>query len=389
MLDRLKGPDPIIRPGEQVLLKVNNIGPYPPEQCATTHPAIVEAMIDWVFDRGGHPIVGDGPIALPQRKPFDVSGIAEVCSRRGVPLINFTSPETRFSEYAAVNARKERMFSLPAMLAVVDAIINLPKLKTHDLTLFTGGVKNMFGLTPFYSRMTFHRKYPGENEFSTMLADLYSLVEKKIRLCVMDAIQCMEGDGPIHGYPKSVGLIIAARDSVLVDALCAHIVGIGPARYSITRIMADQHGGQSELAEVVEAGRTASGFAGHSQFVLPSTTMKITGRFRQYLPKAVLKYRPIIQIDRCTRCRACVIHCPAQALSLVHDRVVLKSSRCIECYCCMEACETGALRIEGYLLNSRRIFYAVRRLKSWLMGKFMRNWFSVFGVQDRTIFPEH
>ena len=268
-LDRLKGPDPIIRPGEQVLLKVNNIGPYPPEQCATTHPAIVEAMIDWVFDRGGHPIAGDGPIALPQRKPFDVSGIAEVCSRRGVPLI------------------------------------------------------------------------------------------------------------------------IAARDSVLVDALCAHIVGIGPARYSITRIMVGQHGGQAQFAEVVKTACTASGFARHSQFVLPSTTMKITGRFRQYLPKAVLKYRPIIQIDRCTRCRACVIHCPAQALSLVHDRVVLKSSRCIECYCCMEACETGALRIEGYLLNSRRIFHAVRRLKSWLMGKFMRNWFSVFGVQDRTIFPEH
>jgi uncharacterized protein (DUF362 family) len=42
----------------------------------------------------------------------------------------------------------------------------------------------------------------------------------------------MEGDGPIMGNPKQVGVIVMGRNLTAVDATCCRIMGIDP--YKIT-----------------------------------------------------------------------------------------------------------------------------------------------------------
>ena len=38
----------------------------------------------------------------------------------------------------------------------------------------------------------------------------------------------MEGDGPIMGRPRSLGMVAMGRDLTAVDATCARIIGLEP-----------------------------------------------------------------------------------------------------------------------------------------------------------------
>ncbi len=58
-LKLIGGLENIVKPGDNVLLKVNVIVGFSPERAATTHPAVVGAMIEIVKEAGGIPWVGD------------------------------------------------------------------------------------------------------------------------------------------------------------------------------------------------------------------------------------------------------------------------------------------------------------------------------------------
>jgi uncharacterized protein (DUF362 family) len=50
------------------------------------------------------------------------------------------------------------------------------------------------------------------------------------QLAIVDAITCMEGDGPIMGTPRSLGFLAMGTDPVAVDATCARVIGLVPER---------------------------------------------------------------------------------------------------------------------------------------------------------------
>lgn len=86
---------------------------------------------------------------------------------------------------------------LSAAVLEADVIINLPKLKTHSLTVFTGGIKNMYGTIPKGLRTRFHYKYIRSEDFGQMLTDIFSAITPQ--LTIMDGIMAMEWEGPAAG----------------------------------------------------------------------------------------------------------------------------------------------------------------------------------------------
>jgi len=66
-LDLIGGLPKFVKPGNTVLLKVNAIIGFPPERAATTHPAVVRAMVELVREAGGSRLWGTVPalLALP------------------------------------------------------------------------------------------------------------------------------------------------------------------------------------------------------------------------------------------------------------------------------------------------------------------------------------
>ena len=47
---------------------------------------------------------------------------------------------------------------------------------------------------------------------------------------IVDGVVGMEGDGPIMGRARPVGFVAVGRDPVAVDATCARVIGLDPAR---------------------------------------------------------------------------------------------------------------------------------------------------------------
>jgi uncharacterized protein (DUF362 family) len=49
-------------------------------------------------------------------------------------------------------------------------------------------------------------------------------------LTIVDGIVGMEGDGPIMGTARPVGFLAMGQDLPAVDATCARVIGLDPAR---------------------------------------------------------------------------------------------------------------------------------------------------------------
>jgi uncharacterized protein (DUF362 family) len=64
----------------------------------------------------------------------------------------------------------------------------------------------------------------------------------------------MEGNGPIQGTPKPVGVLVMGRDLVAVDSTCCRIMGIDPEKVEYLRMAADL--GHVHPARIEQRGET-------------------------------------------------------------------------------------------------------------------------------------
>jgi uncharacterized protein (DUF362 family)/NAD-dependent dihydropyrimidine dehydrogenase PreA subunit len=356
----------LFRQGQRILLKVNNIGAYPPNRGATTHPVLVEAVIDLVETFNCIPVVCDGPMAHTKTRPFAASGIEQVCRRRGIELINFNLPETEYATVDIKNGIKLRQLLLPKAIVDATAIINLPKLKTHEFTVFTGAVKNLFGLPPASSRRTWHRCFSHEYEFSKILVDILKVLKRKLILSIMDAVVVMEGDGPVAGDPRNLGLVMASRDPVALDAVGVHALGFDPMKLSSTRIAHEVGLGSGHVRQIEMVGDSVECLKSH-EFVLPKASKVLA---KSILNKALVPFvtvRPEISPEDCIGCKACYRNCPAGAISMKNSTAVIDPRLCIKCYCCQESCIQRAVSSQGFFLKSCFLYECLRESKKSIL----------------------
>ena len=60
-VESIGGISSIIQPGDKVLIKPNMLQGRLPEEAITTHPVVVEAVVNMVKDIGAIPMIGDSP----------------------------------------------------------------------------------------------------------------------------------------------------------------------------------------------------------------------------------------------------------------------------------------------------------------------------------------
>ena len=68
------------------------------------------------------------------------------------------------------------------------------------------------------------------------IADLHSTFPR--HFAIVDGVVGMEGNGPIQGNPKPVGVLVAGRDMTAVDATCCRIMKINPSAIRYLRLAA-------------------------------------------------------------------------------------------------------------------------------------------------------
>lgn len=151
---------------------------------------------------------------------------------------------------------------LPRTVLDADLLVSLPKMKTHHWTGATLAMKNLFGIVPggIYGWPKNVLHWAGIDE---SVADLFLLFPKQF--AIVDGIEAMEGNGPILGSRKDLGLIVAGAHPPSVDSTCCRLMGIDPAKISYLRFAAQRTGWKE--ASVQQIGERLS--RGMTDFALP------------------------------------------------------------------------------------------------------------------------
>lgn len=325
----------IIRPGMKVLVKPNLLSYREPGACVTTHPNVIAAVIKAIRKAGAEPFAGDSPSVIKDGllKLWEKTGMLDVCRKAGVKLVSF-------EEDAFETSKNGHSLWLTEYARRCDAIVSVPKMKTHTFTLMTGAVKNTYGFVPGYAKTRYHKMFPDVKSFSETIVNVFEIARP--HFTVTDAVFAMEGNGPSAGTPKFVGAIVAGADCVAIDASLAAIAGINPLKVLTTRIAGERNLGESDLKKIKfpllrpEDVKPAS-------FTVPKT------KIYHALPPAISKLlsrffwiRPDFN-DNCAACGICVQKCPAKALELKGRKPELSAAKCIECFCCQEVCPNKAV----------------------------------------------
>ncbi len=340
----------IVSPGSKVFVKINHISPpSPAEKGLVTHPVFVEVVLDLLKKVGADITVGDDIQSGPG-DGFQVSGFRQMCERAGVRLVNLR--ETGFVE-TVCNGHFLKKVYLSKTLLDADVIINLPKLKTHSLCIFTGGVKNFYGIIPIGLRRKFHGEYIRSEDFSQVLTDIFSAARPQ--LTIMDGIIAMEGEGPAAGSLRKLGVILASQDTVAVDAVATRIIGLHPLDVHTTRYSNERGLGVGNLQNIEVIGERIESVT-VPDFKPPSSAVNtLTRRVPQGLPRFIMRQlsvKPSVIERLCTGCSECKKICPVGAMSVNSETAKIDHSICIQCMCCHEVCRFDAIVLKQSVTGS-------------------------------------
>jgi len=106
-----------------------------------------------------------------------ITGLEEVCKRLDVELVNF---ETAGS-YRRIHNGREYFIAKPVLDA--ELLINLPKIKTHGLTLFICAIKNLYGTIPGFTKVEYHKQAPQPSHFAELVVDIFAINQPLSTYC--------------------------------------------------------------------------------------------------------------------------------------------------------------------------------------------------------------
>lgn len=324
--------------GDRVLVKPNLLSAREPREGVTTHPAVVAEVVKYLAGKGAKVLIGDSPCNRRVRveELWERTGMAGVARETGAELVSLDGRSA-----VKVGSLGEEVYLTPYAFDV-DAVVSVPKLKTHGLTQLTCGVKNLFGLIPGYAKLECHKKYHRGKDFSRLLAAVLAAVRPKVT--VADAIVAMDGAGPSHGGLVNAGLVLGGKDAAALDAVCAHLMGFKEGEVGHVRLAGKLGVGEADLSRIEVVGEELSRLLlksfkrpkANAQELVPEFVAKLFHRFIWVRPHFT---------ERCTGCGVCVENCPAGALKMGDGKPMLTPKECIECFCCDESCPHDAVEL--------------------------------------------
>ena len=333
-LEPLGGLRRFVRPGMRVLLKPNLLAAAEEERAVTTHPMVVRAVAELVQAAGGRVLIGDSPAG-------PISGNAEVMRKSGM-LAAAEACGATLAPFESVvwkqNQGADYFIARPVLEA--DLLINLPKIKTHSQTLYTGAVKNLFGVIPGERKMEVHIRAPGMQDFSRELVNLLELVVPA--LTIQDGINGQEGNGPgAGGTPHTYGCLAASTDPVALDTIISQAMGFEPGGVLHLTLAGARHLGASNPDKIRVVAR--AGVIDFGTLTLPASHwyMRIPAWMSAPI-RGAIKLQPVVNAATCSGCGECAKSCPGQAITVGKpSRFNLK--KCVGCMCCAEVCPEGAI----------------------------------------------
>ncbi|MBU1122190.1 MAG: DUF362 domain-containing protein [Candidatus Omnitrophota bacterium] len=341
--------DSLFSPGDKILLKPNLLMPSNPDEAIITHPVVVSAVSKIFKEAGFEVCLGDAPGVFCGNKDldsvYDATGIKKIAQSEGIQLLypkeSVVCSDIPLCWWACPDDlrrgdSKEEKFKM----------INMPKLKTHEIMVLTLAVKNLYGCISGLYKSRLHCLYPTTEKFSDVIVKLYKMIKPSLN--IVDGIVALEGQGPAKkGTPRKVGIIVIGDDALYVDYVIGNFLNLAPGLNPLIK-KARQLGliKEEELEVISEIGDTKV-----SDFKFPNTfILNRVPPFVLVVLKLLLKFKPAVNYKKCKNCRMCEKVCPAAAISMDTGKVVIEYKKCIMCMCCSEMCPFGAIDVKKSFL---------------------------------------
>lgn len=248
--------------GKSVLLKPNMVE-YEPGEAINTHPAVVAGAAVALRRAGAREVrVGEGP---GHRRDVEylltATGLFEHLRDGGISFVDLNHDDVREVPLRSWFTGM-RSLALPVSVLAADLVVSMPKLKAHHWAGMTCGMKNLFGTVPgaVYGWPKNILHFHG---IDASILDLTATVRPG--LTIVDAVVGMDGDGPIMGNPHPLGFVAMGTDVPAVDATCARVVGIDPAKLPYLET-AGHFLGNTSAARIQQVGEPVERF--RSDFAL-------------------------------------------------------------------------------------------------------------------------
>lgn len=364
IFDDIGGISNFIKKGQKVVLKVNLVCGASPEKCCTTHPSLVKAVAKKIVKQGARCIIADSPGG-----PFTAGHLKSVYAKSGMQNIaNDISGVELNNDFDEVVIKDDKNtvlkeFNAIKVLGDADVIINLCKFKTHTFMGYSGAVKNMFGAIPGLVKVEMHGRFANQKSFSQMLVDINQSFENKMVLNILDAVMCMEGQGPTGGDPIFFGYIFASKSAYALDF--AQVLAMQKNVYQDSE-------DENEVFPLIQEIKNRHKVVGEIEIIgdvnkVPTLEMQIPecevyGALKKHIPiwlqptfHKLMTRRPVIKQRKCKGCGKCSTHCPAKAITMNRRKngkrfACVDYSKCIRCFCCQELCPFNVVKIKSGIL---------------------------------------
>ncbi|HEY5522271.1 MAG TPA: DUF362 domain-containing protein [Desulfuromonadaceae bacterium] len=344
LLEPIGGISAFISSGDRVLLKPNMLSAKEPDLAVTTHPNVVRVVAELVREAGGIVLIGDSPGFGGFVRVAEKCGIYDAARESGAALVEFNEAV----ELQGIGTF--RSIRLARAYYEADKIINLPKLKTHEMMTMTCAVKNLFGAVIGAEKAGWHLKAGSSRQlFARMLLEIYLL--KKPALNIVDAVTAMEGNGPGSGDPIKLGLLIAGVNPVAVDVIAGRLAGIPADLLHIEREAASMGLPGALIKDILLCGSPIEAIPG-IRFRLPAG-LDVQFGLPPFLIRALkshLTSYPAADVKTCVLCGICRDACPPAAITIQYSALSVDNTRCIRCWCCRELCPHNAMKTKRGLL---------------------------------------
>lgn len=265
----------VIRGKKEILIKPNLTATK--NEFANTHPQAVEAVIDFLLDNFGELrrsrftiLEGSGSAHYEKTSTIEVFkkfGYFDMIKKYDNVKLEYIEDFTDFSELQIMSIAGFEKIRIVKRFFDFDFRISIGVPKTHNYAIATFGIKNMAGLIKQGDKSLLHGlRTPSAPDAKTIFTyiptsaiawmrrrspDLVNLIFKKSiaymkstkvihknvvslarltwpDLVVLDAFYCMDGNGPVDGFPVKLGAAVASTDPLKADGVGARLMGLQP-----------------------------------------------------------------------------------------------------------------------------------------------------------------
>lgn len=232
--------DAALRGKRKIFVKPNISHPeYVPG--VVTDPALLGELVGLLRDDAEEVIVGESNgYNYACHLAFEKTGIEAATRKAGGTVVNLS--EDKVVKVKLNNSNPPKELFLPKTVLEADAVVDLPLMKTHEFTLYSGAIKNLFGCVPSNRRIYLHPY------LSEVFYRLYSLL--KPQLTVMDARTALEGNGPTKGKPVNMNLILTGNCALATDVIASEIMGLNLEKIGHLNYIAEKTGLQKKAITV-------------------------------------------------------------------------------------------------------------------------------------------